>query len=653
MDSPSIKIGQSRATKSSVEIDSTKEQEANAIGKSTEHRKGSRLIKPEIKIEESAADFTTEMDATNGNINIVEENPISKQKRVKKANKYGVTLGQSPYEDLEHPTQAECQKVNDLLSKVHGVIRAPKSIPLPSLTVAGCGEVPCILEALLRTLLSAHTSFSNAALAIQGAIQRYGILKSGPGQGCLDWNAARLSSREDVEHAIKRGGMGPSKSKSIKSILDMVYEENQHIRRRIADSKGKVCRKTDHDVGEPPESTDDQKAAIISPETEGILEKSEDVLTLDYMHALPANEAFAKFLTFPGIGVKTAACTLLFCMQRPLFAVDTHVYRLCKWLGWVPANATRDSTFAHCDVKVPDHLKYSLHQLLIRHGQQCVKCQANTGPSTEGWSECECAIEELVARTGNRKNGIPIVRKKATHDISEEDSNEESAPKQGSKRRKGAQGEGVEEMAPKPRSRKRAKSPLSDQDEPNDSEAGAELASQSAQSRSKQKTSVIETEDAAEEQEADFKKPPKVNSSKVESSKIESSSEANRSAPKQAKATATRRSKVFQGESEAESGTAPASTSKSKSKSQDTRSSTRSSISSTLTTSKSKRPAISIAPRAARVKVSEVKAKANAKAKAEAESKAKSKDKGNDGEQFIDAGSDSDLTVLGDDIEEI
>ena len=122
----------------------------------------------------------------------------------------------------------------------------------------------------------------------------------------------------------------------------------------------------------------------------------------------------------PGIGVKTASCVILFCMKRPSFAVDTHVWRHCKWLGWVPEKATRDQTFSHCEVRVPDHLKYSLHQLFLRHGKTCGRCRANTSAGTKEWDEANCPIEHLVSRKEARKQPggspykktNPVVRKK-------------------------------------------------------------------------------------------------------------------------------------------------------------------------------------------------------------------------------------------------
>ncbi|KAI4230744.1 MAG: hypothetical protein L6R40_007947 [Gallowayella cf. fulva] len=344
----------------------------------------------------------------------------AKKARKKKANPYGLTPGLSPFPDWPHPTPEECQQVNDLLSTIHGHVKAPAKIPTPSTTVAGCGEVPSVLDALIRTLLSAATSGTNSSRAFQGLIEEYGTQKKGVGKGSVDWDAVRRSDVSRVFQAIKRGGLADVKSKKIKMILDMVYEENQDRRKALV--------KAAH---EP----DAEKAAAIAPkgaeheseETKAmeIQGADENVLSLDYLHSMPSQESFNHMLRYPGIGVKTASCVTMFCLRRPSFAVDTHVFRLCQWLGWVPEKANRDTTFMHCEVMVPDELKYSLHQLLIQHGKKCGRCRAITGESSEGWAE-GCVIDHLVKRTGIRKGGLsPVKAKKPKKAKKNEESDED------------------------------------------------------------------------------------------------------------------------------------------------------------------------------------------------------------------------------------
>lgn len=322
----------------------------------------------------------------------------------KTAAKYGLTPGISPFPDYSHPTPQACEEVNRLLSTVHGHIKAPTKVPQPSLTVTGCGEVPSVLDALIRTVLSGATTGVNSARAFKGLVDRFGILQSGIGKGSVDWNAVRTAPIGEVFEAMKSGGLATTKSKYIKEILNMVYEENLARRNAFINSKifsddgslqtSKI--KTDS----PSESQKEVEIALTD----------EHVLSLDWIHSLDKEDAMLELIKYPGIGPKTAACVVLFCLQRPCFAVDTHIFRICKWLGWLPsADTTKRVTeimaFSHLEVRIPDYLKYSLHQLLIRHGKSCPRCRAITGEKSDGW-EKGCVIDHLVKRTGKRKGGI-------------------------------------------------------------------------------------------------------------------------------------------------------------------------------------------------------------------------------------------------------
>ncbi|GES62950.1 HhH-GPD family base excision DNA repair protein [Aspergillus terreus] len=309
-----------------------------------------------------------------------------KGKKPKKSN-YGLTPGVTPFPDWNRPTAEECEEVNRLLSSVHGEIVPPTTIPEPSLTVTGCGEVPSVLDALIRTLLSGATTGRNSALAFNGLVQKFGVLEEGIGKGSVNWDAVRRAPLKEVFEAIKSGGLADIKSKNLKAILDMVHEENQTRREKIIK---------------------DEDDPVIKCESEG--RKQYDVacadqgfLSLNHLHSLDTEQAMKELMKYPGIGPKTAACVLLFCLQRPCFAVDTHIFRITKWLNWVPPDrATEITAFSHLEVRIPDHLKYSLHQLFIRHGKSCPRCRAITGESSAGW-EAGCVIDHLVVRTGKRK----------------------------------------------------------------------------------------------------------------------------------------------------------------------------------------------------------------------------------------------------------
>ena len=332
------------------------------------------------------------------------EGPV--KKKAKTATPYGLTPGRSPFPDWPHPTPEEAQVVHDLLlteipNERKSSIVQPDTIPPPSEQVAGCGQVPSILDALIRTLLSAATTGKNSSSSFQGLVKNFGLETKGLGKGSVDWNAVRQAPQKDVFKAIESGGLADSKSKNIKKILDMVYTDNEERRNALLKAK---------EAGE--KFTVEKEAELL------LLQQG--VLTLDYYHVLSTEDALNTFIKYPGIGVKTASCVALFCMQRPSFAVDTHVFRLCQYLGWVPPDDSlgprqkkpdRNSTFSHCEVRIPDKLKYGLHQLFLNHGKKCPRCRAITGEKSAGWAEANCVIEHLVKRLGAKKGGLDNLKK--------------------------------------------------------------------------------------------------------------------------------------------------------------------------------------------------------------------------------------------------
>lgn len=347
----------------------------------------------------------------------VEAAEVSPKKKAKKAKKFPWS---DPYPDWAHPTPEECQVVHDLLMNAfpkdqHSRFIQPDTIPPPSEFVAGCGEVPTILDAMLRTRLSAATSATNSSRAFQRLVKRFGLQESGPCKGSVDWTAMRHATTDDVFQAIKAGGLADIKSRDMKAILDMVYLENAERCKAHA----KVIENNDPSAA--PEGADPKNLAQMQGEIDLF---QQNILTLDYYHLLSKDDAFMAMQKYPGIASKTAACVLLFCMQKPCFAVDTHVFRLCRYLGWVPPmdekvapgekkrpQVNEVSTFKHCEVRIPDNLKYGLHQLFWDHGNHCGRCKAAIGTTNERWADANCPIEHLVKRYGDKKEEAGPLKK--------------------------------------------------------------------------------------------------------------------------------------------------------------------------------------------------------------------------------------------------
>ncbi|KAJ5545532.1 hypothetical protein N7461_007836 [Penicillium sp. DV-2018c] len=377
------------------------------------------------QVAKLAAELQSTVDAATTTLKQESKVKPSQTGRKPKKNTYGLTPGVSPFPELVRPTPEECEEVNRLLSSIHGVVTAPTNIPEPSLTVTGCGEVPSVLDALIRTLLSGATTGSNSAKAFSGLVERFGILSEGIGKGSVNWDAVRQASVQDVFEAIKSGGLADIKSKNLKAILDIVHEENQARRATILDDSGLKDDTTSKLLPEKAEKDKQYEIACAD----------QNFLSLNHLHNLTTEEAMTNLIKYPGIGPKTAACVILFCLQRPCFAVDTHIFRISRWLGWIPPRANEVTAFSHLEVRIPDHLKYSLHQLFIRHGKSCPRCRAATGASSAGWED-GCVIDHLLTRDGKRKINVPVVasKKKANGKRKRKDQNseEETEESQGS-----------------------------------------------------------------------------------------------------------------------------------------------------------------------------------------------------------------------------
>ncbi|KAF2669041.1 DNA glycosylase [Microthyrium microscopicum] len=276
----------------------------------------------------------------------------------------------SPWPDHESPSAAQCGEVVHLLAALHGDKPPPKAMPPPEMDRAGCGENHAVHDALLRTLLSANTSEGNAAKAVKKMVKIYGVAETGCGKHSLNWQAVHDGSVEKLEDAINQGGIYKIKAACIKNILSCVVSENKERYAKLL-SEGKELDEDDHDP-----------------------------LSLQHLKQLMTPEAFAELVRYHGIGSKTAACVLMFCFQRALFPVDTHVARLSHWLGWTPPDKPKDAdkTMWHCHTKIPEHLRYRLHQLFYFHGQECYRCAADTKIGSPAWKACVCPIEHLLNR---------------------------------------------------------------------------------------------------------------------------------------------------------------------------------------------------------------------------------------------------------------
>lgn len=195
-----------------------------------------------------------------------------------------------------------------------------------------------VLDSLIATILSQATTNANSSRAFKYLKTAYPT-----------WSVARSASSTDIAATIRAGGLADQKAPRILAILNK--------------------------LGEDP--------------------------SLEHLRDLTNEQVKKELCLFPGVGPKTAACVLMFNMQRAEFPVDTHVRRLCGRIGWTESNATPEKVYNEMNACLPDDIKYEMHVLLIEHGRKICKARA---PKCD-----ECALTEncrFFAENMNREKNI-------------------------------------------------------------------------------------------------------------------------------------------------------------------------------------------------------------------------------------------------------
>lgn len=104
------------------------------------------------------------------------------------------------------------------------------------------------------------------------------------------------------------------------------------------------------------------------------LHKERGELNLNFIKDYTEKEAIDYLIKFKGIGVKTAACVLLFGLQKNICPVDTHVFRVINRIGIVK-ETSRDKLFYKLMELISQDLAYELHTNLIRLGREICTSQ--------------------------------------------------------------------------------------------------------------------------------------------------------------------------------------------------------------------------------------------------------------------------------------
>jgi endonuclease III len=176
------------------------------------------------------------------------------------------------------------------------------------------------VDELILTVLSQNTNDRNRDVAYARMRERFG-----------SWAEVRDADEDEVEEAIRPGGISRVKAGRIQKILRAIGDDDLS---RLADE--------------------------------------------------PLDQARAELCDLPGVGRKTAACVLLFSFGRPEVPVDTHVYRVGSRLGLFRPKASFDEAHDEMLRLVGDDADeaYEVHVGLIRHGRRtctarnprCMEC---------------------------------------------------------------------------------------------------------------------------------------------------------------------------------------------------------------------------------------------------------------------------------------
>ncbi len=181
---------------------------------------------------------------------------------------------------------------------------------------------------LVGVIISQHTSDVNSDRAYANLLAQFG-----------SWEAVRDAPVAAIAEAIKSAGLANTKAPRLKAVLQTITARYGR-------------------------------------------------LDIRHLAELPLPAAKAALRSLPGIGPKTAACTLLFALGMPAFPVDTHVHRVAKRLGLIGEKVGADEAHDILEPHIPPAKVFGFHMLLIKHGRTVCRARDPRCPECPLLHDC-------------------------------------------------------------------------------------------------------------------------------------------------------------------------------------------------------------------------------------------------------------------------
>jgi len=164
-------------------------------------------------------------------------------------------------------------------------------------------------EVLVRTVLSQHTNDRNSGLASTALLKKI-----------KGWKALARADVKEIRRLIRPAGLQREKARHLKAIAQDVLD-------RYDGRLEKVLKK-------------------------------------------PVNAARSELLSLPGVGYKTADVVLAFAAGRDVTAVDTHVFRVSKRLGFALKEDNHEKVKTELEKFIPAGRRIEAHLLIIQLGRE-------------------------------------------------------------------------------------------------------------------------------------------------------------------------------------------------------------------------------------------------------------------------------------------